>query len=90
MFYAVCAPVGSNLSMKVFGILTEENKFYPFSNCRLTVGVRNDIGRPLIQPDSFLTHAVCNVVSFIFPKFKYSLRILPGPCVGVVDAKSLF
>ena len=35
-------------------------------NCRLAVCVRNNLGRPMFQSDSFLTHAVGTAVSFIY------------------------
>ena len=32
---------------------------YSTDNCGQTVCVRNNLGRPLFQSDSFLTHAFC-------------------------------
>ena len=41
--------------------------------CVLTVYVRNDLGRPMFQSDSFMTHAFCTTVSSIMFQIRFML-----------------
>ena len=45
---------------------------YSIVNCVLTVCVRNDLGRPTLQSDSFLTHAFSTAVSSIMFQIRFT------------------
>ena len=43
-------------------------------NCIQTVCIRNDLGRPTFRSDSFLTHALCTAVSFLYKFYVSKLK----------------
>ena len=43
-------------------------------NCIQTVCVRNDLCRPTFRLDSFLTHALCTAVSFLYKFYVSKLK----------------
>ena len=55
---------------------------YSTAYCGQTVCVRNDIGRHLLQSDSFLTHAVCTAVLIL--KFDNLNRFCIVPVASIL------